>query len=297
MKLKDIEGGVMKIPSEWYTGSSAKDFRRRTFMSWAIMNAEMEDCEVNGIQLSRGQLLTSLRQISAQTGMSIQTVRTTLKELQYFIVLTHEVTHEVTHGGILVTICNYDSYVGSKNGTNTRGNTRGNTRTSSNTLSKTNTKNRTKLDESSTKKGISSDTGVSDIEEANVLTWRDDYNVYLSELRSAYISLTSDADWLAERRRFNPGVDILLTMEKAVKEYWATPAGWEHKKKSRTKDIDWKTTFNMAISMKNNKVYERFERQSGNYRVSGGLTDDEVSFLECIADGTYTPLGSTGGMR
>lgn len=87
----------MKIPSEWYRGSSAKDFRRRTFMSWAIMNAEMSDCEVCGVSLSRGQLLTSLRQISRETGMSIQTVRTTLKELQDFIVLTHEVTHEVTH--------------------------------------------------------------------------------------------------------------------------------------------------------------------------------------------------------
>lgn len=297
MKLVDIDGAAMRLPSEWYRGSSAKDFRRRTFLAWAVMNAEMEDCEICGVRVLRGQLLTSLRQISAQTGMSIQSVRTTLKELQDFIVLTHALTHEVTHGGILVTICNYDNYAMPKNGTNTRGNTRGNTRTSSNTLSKTNRKNRTKLDESSTKEDGVLEEAVSGVEDARVLTWRDDYDVYLDDLRRAYIQLTNDADWLAERRRFNPGVDILLTMEKACKEFWATPAGWEHKKKSRTKDIDWKATFVMAISMKNNKVYERFERQSGNYRVSGGLSDDEVAFLEHVADGTYTPYGGPGGMR
>lgn len=297
MKLKDIDGAAMRIPSEWYRGSSAKDFRRRTFLTWAIMNAEMEDCDINGIKVSRGQLLTSIRQISTQTCMSIQTVRTTLKELQDFIVLTHVVTHEVTHGGILVTICDYDNYAMPKNGTNTRGNTRTNTRTSSNTLSKTNRKNRTKLDESSTNNKGDSSVDVSDVEEAKVLTWRDDYNVYLNELRHAYLSLTNDQEWVAERRRFNPGVDILLTLEKACKEFWATPAGWEHKKKSRTKDIDWKATFNMAISMKNNKIYERFERQNGNYRVSGGLSDDEVAILENVANGTYTPYGGPGGMR
>ena len=297
MRLVDIDVGAMKVPSEWYRGSSAKVFRRRTFLTWAVMNAEMEDCEINGIHVSRGQLLTSLRQISAQTGMSIQTVRTTLKELQDFIALTHVVTHEVTHGGILVTICDYDNYAMPKNGTNTRGNTRTNTRTSSNTLGKTNRKDRTKLSESSTNDADVSGVVVSDVEDAKVLTWRDDYDVYMNDLRRAYIQLTKDADWLSERRRFNPGVDILLTLEKACKEFWATPAGWEHKKKSRTKDIDWKATFNMAISMKNNKVYERFERQSGNYRVSGGLSADEVAFLEHVANGTYTPYGGEGGMR
>ena len=85
-------------------------------------------------------------------------------------------------------------------------------------------------------------------------TWRNDYQTYLSEEMESYTALKSDIEWLRERQKFNPSLNIRLSLEKAHVEYWATETGWEQKKKSRkTKTIDWKSTYNKAFSI--NKVY------------------------------------------
>lgn len=108
-------------------------------------------------------------------------------------------------------------------------------------------------------------------------TWRDSFDIYLQDCRDAWKRWMNDRDWLEERRRFNPGVDIRLTLEKACKEFWATEAGWLHKKKGRGKTIDWKRTFEYAISQKTNRVYER---SKDNSRGKDGLTDEEREQFE-----------------
>ena len=108
-------------------------------------------------------------------------------------------------------------------------------------------------------------------------TWRDSFDIYLQDCRDAWERWMNDRDWLEERRRFNPGVDIRLTLEKACKEFWATEAGWLHKKKGRGKTIDWKRTFEYAISQKINRVYER---SKDNSRGKDGLTDEEREQFE-----------------
>ena len=85
---------------------------------------------------------------------------------------------------------------------------------------------------------------------------------------------------MAERERFNPGVDISLTLEKACKEYWATEAGWLHKKKGRGKTICWKRIFEFAISQKQNRVWKN-EKQ-GKTAGAGGLSDEERAVFERI---------------
>ena len=109
------------------------------------------------------------------------------------------------------------------------------------------------------------------------VTWRDSFEVYLQDCRDAWKRWMNDRDWLEERRRFNPGVDIRLTLEKACKEFWATEAGWLHKKKGRGKTIDWKRIFEYAISQKTNRVYER---SKDNSRGKDGLTDEEREQFE-----------------
>lgn len=119
-----------------------------------------------------------------------------------------------------------------------------------------------------------------DAEEAEVLTWRNDFQTYLQECREAWKRWVNDPQWMEERRKFNPGVDILLTLEKACKEFWATETGWAHKKRQRSKTIDWKRTFEYAISNKNNRVYE--QRNSSNGSQAGGSIEDA---LRAAADG------------
>ena len=118
------------------------------------------------------------------------------------------------------------------------------------------------------------------IETAQEVTWRDSFDVYLQSCREAWCRWTQDKEWMAERERFNPGVDVSLTLEKACKEYWATEAGWLHKKKGRGKTIDWKRIFEFAISQKQNRVWKN-EKQ-GKTTGAGGLSDEERAVFERI---------------
>ena len=118
------------------------------------------------------------------------------------------------------------------------------------------------------------------IEIAQEVTWRDSFDVYLQSCREAWRRWTQDKEWMAERERFNPGVDVSLTLEKACKEYWATEAGWLHKKKGRGKTIDWKRIFEFAISQKQNRVWKN-EKQ-GKTAGKGGLSDEERAVFERI---------------
>ena len=88
------------------------------------------------------------------------------------------------------------------------------------------------------------------------ISWKDDYSVYLDELNKVYKELLLDSKFLDEQQKFNPNVDILLTLEKSVKNFWGTEAGWKNKKSKRIKEINWKTTLTNAISQPQNKVYK-----------------------------------------
>jgi hypothetical protein len=105
-------------------------------------------------------------------------------------------------------------------------------------------------------------------------TWRDDFQIYLQSLRCAYKQFINDKSYIAERERYMPNVDIKLTLEKACKDFWATEAGWKHKKKARkTVEIDWKATFNNALDLKGNKVWKIKEQQENENQKTVTVVD------------------------
>jgi hypothetical protein len=85
-------------------------------------------------------------------------------------------------------------------------------------------------------------------------TWRENFEIYKSELRENYKKLIADSEFISEQEKFHPGVDIKLSLEKACTNFWATEAGWKNKKGKKTKNIDWKTTLVNAIDK--SKVYK-----------------------------------------
>jgi len=105
--------------------------------------------------------------------------------------------------------------------------------------------------------------------------WRSDFAVYRAGLIEAYNRLVNDPAFLSAQKRLNPGVDIRLTLEKSCVNFWATEEGWEHKRKSKVRTIDWKTTLAKTISQPMNKVYEprtnSFSEQAAAKRT--GLND------------------------
>ena len=84
--------------------------------------------------------------------------------------------------------------------------------------------------------------------------WRTDFGLYQEQAYKAYAELRQNHEWIAEREKFNPNVNVELSLEKAYAEYWGTEAGWKKKKQSRSATIDWQRTYTNAISM--NKVYK-----------------------------------------
>jgi hypothetical protein len=108
-------------------------------------------------------------------------------------------------------------------------------------------------------------------------TWRNSFELYLSMVKDALNKLTADESFISEQERLNPGLDIRLTLEKAVCNFWGKEAGWKHKKKSRAKEIDMEQTLINAISMQANKVYK--QKQSINHTVSKHDLNDGIFSL------------------
>lgn len=92
------------------------------------------------------------------------------------------------------------------------------------------------------------------------ITWRENFEIYLSELNTVYNMLILDKTFLKEQEEFNPGIDIVLSLKKAVTNFWGKEAGWKHKKKGKQKENDWKSTLTSAIDK--NKVWKQTQKQS-----------------------------------
>lgn len=94
-------------------------------------------------------------------------------------------------------------------------------------------------------------TGNDSISEGN--GWRESFEVYKAQCDEAYRELYQDSEFIEKQSYLNPNVNIKLSIQKGYENFWGTLAGWKHKKKSKSKDIDWRQTIINSISM--NKVY------------------------------------------
>lgn len=73
---------------------------------YLLISATHDDTQWRGIDVKRGQVITSLEKISSATSLSVRTIRTCLKRL----ISTNEITSETTNQYRLITVCKYDKY-------------------------------------------------------------------------------------------------------------------------------------------------------------------------------------------
>lgn len=104
-------------------------------------------------------------------------------------------------------------------------------------------------------KGLQSPSG-NGIGIGNILNWKNDFQIYLSECKKGFANCINDSKFIATQEKLNPGVNIQLTMEKSFTNYWGTEAGWKNKKQAKIKEIDWNRTIVNAITQKMNIVYK-----------------------------------------
>ena len=99
---------------EWY-----HDSHMVHLMVHLIAKANHEETRYKGQLIKRGQHMTGFRKLAAETGMSVQKIRTCIKRLKS----TQEITHQSTHHGSIITLCNYPEYNPPKGKSNTPINT------------------------------------------------------------------------------------------------------------------------------------------------------------------------------
>ena len=71
-----------------------------------LLLANHEAKKWQGIEIGRGQLVSSVQSLSAKTGLSVSQIRTGLKRLE----MTGEIANKTTNKYSIITICKYDSY-------------------------------------------------------------------------------------------------------------------------------------------------------------------------------------------
>lgn len=94
---------------EWFNKSEAVHL----FM-FMLLKANHKDGKWQGMEVKRGQFVSSLGNISSSTGISVQTIRTILKKLEK----TNEIELKSTSQFTIVTICKYDCYQDETESTN-----------------------------------------------------------------------------------------------------------------------------------------------------------------------------------
>ena len=95
---------------------------------YLLLNANNSENEWRGIKVKRGQLITGRNNLSENTGISSQTIRTCLNRLKS----TNEITIKSTNKYSIITICNYEVYQGCKNRANQQTNQQTNQQLTSN---------------------------------------------------------------------------------------------------------------------------------------------------------------------
>ena len=102
---------------EWYKNTNVK-----TVFLHLLLMANHEDKKWQGIEIKRGQRLTSIENLAKETNLSEQNIRTAIKKLKS----TGEITVKVTSRYSLITIEKYDFYQPNNYNTNTQNNTQTN---------------------------------------------------------------------------------------------------------------------------------------------------------------------------
>ena len=86
---------------EWYT-----DVNTKTLFIHCLLKANWKKGSFKGVVVERGEFITSLQNLSNETGLSMQSVKTALKHLE----TTEEIKVKNLKFGRLIVIVNYDLY-------------------------------------------------------------------------------------------------------------------------------------------------------------------------------------------
>jgi hypothetical protein len=216
--------------TEWDWYDDANTFRLFIHL---LLLANSKDANWRGINIKRGELITSVAHLSEDLKLTSKQIRLSLEKLKK----TSEIDTQRANNATMITIYKYDSYQAYDK---VEGQTKGQP------------KDKPRANEGQTEGNKQE--GEERKEHKNN-TWRTNFNIYADELNNAVKVILDDAKWIAEQEALNPNVDIIATIKKSAAVYWGVEAeGYANKKKSRGNDLNWKSTF--AKNMNKNIVWK-----------------------------------------
>jgi hypothetical protein len=115
-------------------------------------------------------------------------------------------------------------------------------------------------------------------------TWRGNFELYKVEVRNAFKNIVTK-EYILDRESYHFGLDIKKTIEKACKDYWILEIGWKNKKASKSKEIDWKSTFNKSLSNKMNQVWKSKESKEEKLIYNRSETPEILNKFKTIQNG------------
>lgn len=212
------------IAWEWY-----KDSNMVHLFIHLVLNASHKETRYMGQIIPRGSLLCGRLKLALDTGMSEQTIRTCIKKLK----LTNEITTKSTNRYTIITVCNYNIYHSDDENINQQSNQQSNQQLTSNQPA-TN-------QQLTTYKNVKNDKN--DKNDKNN-TWRNDFEIYKKIVHHAYLEIINDPIEMTRQRKYFPYLDIELSLERSIRNFWGTEAGWKHKirQAKKTDKINMKTT-------------------------------------------------------
>lgn len=116
------EKGFVKLDRKMLSWGWKSDYKMVALWVEILLQANISDREYQGEKFERGTFPTSLKILSQNTGLSIQSVRTCLNRLKS----TNEITCKSTHKGIKISVVKWEDYQGGKSVSNTQNNTQSN---------------------------------------------------------------------------------------------------------------------------------------------------------------------------
>lgn len=207
-----------------------------------LIGNQLLDCD-------RGQTLRSLETWAKDWSVTKKTVKDFFKLLQGDGMIVTENLRITTR----LTVCNYEFYQRTVNGQETDSKQTGTDFYPDGKQQSTLNKKERKQKEFN--------------KEKEKVNWRENFEIYLLELNIAFESLLKDSAYIETQARLNPGIDVILSLEKAKENYWATEDGWVNKKSKKTESINWKSTFANSINFNNIKIKENNEIHRSNYTI------------------------------
>lgn len=106
VKMANRKGNFIKLDRKILDWGWYKDANTMKVFIHCLLKANWKDGDFQGITIRRGQFATSISELSQQTGLTPQNVRTAINHL----ISTNEITNQSTKKYRIITVNNYDLY-------------------------------------------------------------------------------------------------------------------------------------------------------------------------------------------